>query len=67
MPDAGGSLVTATAYRPEYAANKGELNVIQRQAAERQCDLSKAAADPVVVPTKPSPPPVRRQAPALGR
>jgi hypothetical protein len=39
--DAGGRLVSATTYRPEYLALRGDVNDLRRTAAGKQCDLSK--------------------------
>jgi hypothetical protein len=36
-PDAGGPLVSAVAYRPEYAQKRGEMNEMRRTAAEKNC------------------------------
>ncbi len=56
--DAGGRLVSATTYRPEYLAVRGDINDLRRTAAGKQCDLSKAGETA-------SPPP--RAAPAAKR
>jgi len=36
-PDAGGPLVSAVAYRPEYAQKRGEMNELRKTAAEKNC------------------------------
>lgn len=37
--DAGGQLVSAAAYRPDYLAVHGEMMEVRRTAAEKKCDL----------------------------
>jgi hypothetical protein len=36
-PDAGGPLVSAVAYRPEYTQKRGEMNELRKTAAEKNC------------------------------
>lgn len=37
---AGGGLVSALAYRPDYVAAQGEMRDVREAAAGKQCDLS---------------------------
>ena len=36
-PDGGGPLVSAVAYRPEYAQKRGEMNEMRRTATDKNC------------------------------
>jgi len=48
---AGGSLVSALAYDPDYYSNLGELRDVQREMAEKKCPADVKAA-PVAPVTK---------------
>lgn len=39
---AGGGLVSALAYRPDYLSVRGEIRDVREAAAEKHCDLSQA-------------------------
>jgi hypothetical protein len=45
---AGGGLVNALAYRPSYLSVRGELDLLERTAAEKKCELK--PAPPVATP-----------------
>jgi hypothetical protein len=45
-PDAGGPLVSAVAYRPEYAQMRGEMNELRKTAAEKNCKSLSGAEIP---------------------
>jgi hypothetical protein len=42
---AGGQFVSAIAYQSEYLAVRGDLNLIQKVAAEKNCDIPKRNSD----------------------
>ena len=43
-PDAGGGLVSAIAYRPDYVQVRGEMRDVREAAADKHCDISAADA-----------------------
>lgn len=53
--DAGGGVVSAVAYEPEYQNAQGELKVLRQQAAEKDCTLPDPNA-PVASPSSPPAP-----------
>jgi hypothetical protein len=42
---AGGQFVSALAYQSEYLSVRGDLNLIQKVAAEKNCDIPKRNSD----------------------
>jgi hypothetical protein len=42
---AGGQFVSALAYQSEYLSVRGDLNLIQKVAAEKNCDIPKQGSD----------------------
>jgi hypothetical protein len=44
----GGALVNALAYRSEYVSVRGELNLLQKVAAEKKCDIPQWQSDSVI-------------------
>jgi hypothetical protein len=42
---AGGRFVSAIAYQSEYLAVRGDLNLVQKVAAEKNCDIPKRNSD----------------------
>lgn len=45
--DAGGRLVSAVAYRPDYLSVRGEINELHAAAIAKHCDVVAGAANPV--------------------
>jgi hypothetical protein len=45
--DAGGRLVSAVAYRPDYLSVRGEINELHAAAIAKDCDVVAGAANPV--------------------
>ncbi|MCF8476896.1 MAG: hypothetical protein K9G60_07685 [Pseudolabrys sp.] len=45
-PGAGGTMVSAVAYRPEYYQLRGEMNELRRETAEKNCKFVPGAAPP---------------------
>ncbi len=58
--DAGGGVVSAVAYEPEYQNALGDLKVLRQQAAEKDCTLPDPNA-PVVSPSPSVAEPARRK------
>jgi hypothetical protein len=46
--DAGGALVNALAYRSDYVAVRGELNLLHKVAAEKNCTLPQLQSEKAI-------------------
>jgi hypothetical protein len=59
--DAGGRMMSAIGYRPEYLKVSGQLHETERTAREKQCDLSAKpdAGTPAALPPPPAKPAAR--------
>lgn len=57
--DAGGQLVSAAAYRPDYLSVHGEMMEVQRTAAEKKCALPSDAGNGAATGAAAPPPPPR--------
>jgi len=67
--DAGGRMMSAIGYRPEYLKIRGQLHEMERTAREKQCDLNavpRTAGAPTGAPAAP-PAPGQLVVPAPGR
>jgi hypothetical protein len=59
-PSAGGQLVAATAYRPEYLKLHGEMANLQQAAREKKCKMEPGGAEADTRPAVALPPPPHR-------
>lgn len=54
--DAGGRMMSALGYRPDYLKVRGEIHEIEKTAREKKCDLSAVRAN--AAPAAPAMPPL---------
>jgi hypothetical protein len=57
--DAGGRVMSAIGYRPDYLKTRGALHEVERTARDKQCDMSIAPAKPPAPPRAASTVPAR--------
>jgi hypothetical protein len=57
---AGGQVVDAAVYQPDYLVARGELNELRREARAKNCDLSSPTV--VAAPAKPAAPTAKKPA-----
>jgi hypothetical protein len=49
---AGGSVVSAISYEPDYASNRASIREVEREQVEKKCDPAKPAPAVVKLPDK---------------